>query len=143
MIAVFLFLLLIFELLQQAALLNFMLLLNILEILNIWFSKFWRKNCISLYFWALFSWKLCKAFRTAQCKETRLVKPCLNSDLFFISKTSGTALLETIVFYKLLSSLSQENRKTFPVGLLDTSTTWQPECLSFPRFWTVARQIRK
>ena len=38
-----------------------------------------------------------------------LVKPCLNSDLFFISKTPGTALLlKAIVSYKPLPSLSQE-----------------------------------
>ena len=31
--------------------------------------------------------------------------------------------LETIVTYKALPSLSQENRKTIPSALLDTSTT--------------------
>ena len=53
---------------------------------------------------------MCKAFRIPQCKQPQLVKPCLNPDLFFISKTSGTVLL---VSYKPLPSLSQENRKTF------------------------------
>ena len=52
-----------------------------------------------------------------------LVKQCLNSDLYFMSKTSSTALLETIASNKLLSGLSQENRKTFPPTLVDTSTT--------------------
>ena len=31
--------------------------------------------------------------------------------------------LETIVFYKLIPNLSQENRKTLPSALIDTSTT--------------------
>ena len=70
-----------------------------------------------------FSLKPCKAFRTAQCKQARLVKPCLNSDLYFIFKTFGTALLVTIVFYKPPPSLFQENRKTFPPAPLDASTT--------------------
>ena len=54
-----------------------------------------------------------------------LVKPCLNSDLYSISKTSGAALLEALVSHKRLPSLSQENRKTLPPALLDTSTTLQ------------------
>ena len=103
-------LLLIFELIQQAALVKSMF-LSILKILKISFWTQWRKNCISLDLWALFSWKPCKAFRIAQCKQPRLVKPCLNSDLYFISKTSGTALLETITSYKPLPILSQENKK--------------------------------
>ena len=53
-----------------------------------------------------FSWQRCKVFRIAQCKQPRLGKPYLNSDLYFISKTSGTALLETIVSYKPLPSTS-------------------------------------
>ena len=40
-VVVFLFLLLIFEFIQQAALVNFMLYLNIFRILNISFRKFW------------------------------------------------------------------------------------------------------
>ena len=47
-----------------------------------------------------FSLRPCKAFRIAQCKQPRLVKPCLNCGLHFIFKTSGTALLETIGSYK-------------------------------------------
>ena len=90
-----LLLLLIFELIQQATPINFMLFLIILKILKISFWKFWRKNCISLDLWALFSWKPCKAFRIAQYKQSRLVKPCLNYDLCFISKTSGTAFPQT------------------------------------------------
>ena len=54
-----------------------------------------------------------------------LVKPCLNSDLYSISKTPGAALLEALVSHKRLPSLSQENRKTLPPALLDTSTTLQ------------------
>ena len=50
---------------------------------------------------------------------SELVKPCLSSDLYFVSKISGTALLETIVSYKSLPSLSQENRKTLPPALLE------------------------
>ena len=72
-------LLLIFELIQQAALVNFMLFLNILKILKFSFWTCWGKNGISLDLWDLFSWKPCKAFRIAQCKQPRLLKPCLNS----------------------------------------------------------------
>ena len=114
-------LLLIFELIQQAALVNFMLFLNILKILKFSFWTCWGKNGISLDLWDLFSWKPCKASRIAQCKQPRLLKPCLNSDLYFISKTSGTALIETIVLYKPLYSLSLVNRKTLPPALPDTS----------------------
>ena len=96
---VLLSLLLIFELIQQAALVNFMF-LNILEILKISFWTYWRKNCISLDLWALFSWKPNKAFRMAKCKLPWLVKPSLNFNLYYISKIYGTALLETIVSYK-------------------------------------------
>ena len=72
---VFLCLLLILELIQQAALVNFMLFLNMfLKILKI---SFWRKNCVSFDLWALFSWEPWKALRIAQCKQRRLVKPCL------------------------------------------------------------------
>ena len=42
-----------------------------------------------------FFWKPWKAFRIAQYKQPRLVKPCLNYDPCFISKTSGTAFLQT------------------------------------------------
>ena len=110
LILMVLFLLLIFELIQQAALVNFMLLLIILKILKFSFWTFWGKNGISLDLYDLFSWKPRKAFRIAQCKQPRLVKPCLSSDLYFISTASGTALIEAIVFYKPLYSLSQVNR---------------------------------
>ena len=82
-----------------------------MKIFRLAFWILWRKNCIPLDLRALFSWKPCAAFWIAQCKHRRLVNPCLNSDLYFISKTSGTALLETVVSYKLLPSLSQENKK--------------------------------
>ena len=72
---------LLFELIQQATLVNFTLFLNIFKILKILFWTFWRQNCISLPLWALLSLKPCKAFRIAQCKQLRLVKPCLNFDL--------------------------------------------------------------
>ena len=75
------------------------------------------------WFVSFFSWKRCKGFTTAQCKWPRFVKPCLNSDLYFVSKTFGTALLETTVSYKPHSSLSQENRKTPILVLLERSTT--------------------
>ena len=76
---------------QQDTLVNFMLYLIIFKILKIWFWTFWRKNCIENC-----NWKLPKAFRIAQCKQSRLVKPWLNLDLSFIFKSSGTAILETI-----------------------------------------------
>ena len=68
----------------------------------------------------VFSCKFCEIFKNnfftknLQATASGLVKPFLNCDLYFISKTSGTALLETIVSYKPLPSLSQENRKTLP-----------------------------
>ena len=86
------------------------LLWRVFKVLKISFWTFWRKNCIPLNLWALFIRKLCKAFRTAQCKQPRLVKPCLNSDVYVIFQTFGTALLETTVSYKPLCSISQENR---------------------------------
>ena len=110
MSSVFLPLLLIFESIQQTALMSFVLFLNILKVLKISFSTL--ENCISLDLWTLFYWKLCKAFRIAQCKQQRLVKPCLNSDLYFIFKISGIALLEIIVSEKPLPSLSQEKKKS-------------------------------
>ena len=111
--------------LSSFAMVIFMLFLNILKILKIPFWIFWRKN-ISLDLWSLFSWKPCKAFRIAHCKQPRLLKPCLNSDLYFISKTSSRVLLEKIFCYKPFPSLSQENRKTLLPASLDTSTTRQP-----------------
>ena len=122
MIMTFLSLMLIFELIQLAALVNFMLHLSILKILKISFWTFLKKSCISLDLWANLSWKLYKAFRIAECKQPRLGKPCLISDLYFISKTFCTDLIEAIVSYKLLSSLSQENRKALFPALLGTST---------------------
>ena len=95
----------------------------LLKILKISFWAFSRKNWISLDLWALFSWKLCKAFRIARCKQCQLVKSCLNSDLYLIYKTSGTALLDIITSYKPSLSLSQENGKNLLPALLDTSTT--------------------
>ena len=131
----FLSLLLIFELIQQAALVNFMLFLNILKILKS-FWTFWRKNCISLDLWALFSWKPCKAFKIAQCKQPQLIKPCLNFDLCFISKTSRTALLETIVSYKRKPhpSLSRKTEKTLLPALLDNQQHSRLNVHLFPDF---------
>ena len=82
------------------------------------------KEKIACVLWALFSLKLCKLFRLVQYKRLQVVKPCSNSDLYFILKTSsGRALLETIVSYKSPPSLSQENMKTLSPAPLDTSTT--------------------
>ena len=69
----FLSLLLIFEQIQQIALVNFILYLNIHKILKISFGTFWIKNYIYLVLYA------CK---TAQWKQPRLVKPWF----FFFSK---------------------------------------------------------
>ena len=76
-----------------------------------------NKQKLHISLWALFSLKPYKAFGIAQSKQPRLVKPCLNFDLYFIFKTSGTDLIETIVSYKPLSSPSSENRKSFPQRL--------------------------
>ena len=73
----------------------------------------------------VFSCEFCKIFKNIfitehiQATASGLVKPSLNSDLYLIFKTSGTALLETIVSHKLLPSLSQENKNPSP----STSTT--------------------
>ena len=93
---VFLPLLLISDLIQQTALVNFMLFLKTF-ILNIL-----KENCISLVLWAFISLKLHKDVRRAQCKRPRLVKSLLNFDLNSICKSSGTALLVTKVSYKPL-----------------------------------------
>ena len=94
---VFLFLLLIFELIQQAALVNFILFLNILKILKISFLTCWRKNSISLALGALFSSQTCQTSRIALCKQPQLVKPCL---IFQIQNlwhgfTRGNSFLQT------------------------------------------------
>ena len=102
--------LLIFELIQQAALVNFMLFLNTFKISKILFWTFCRRNLISLNFWSLFSLKLYKAFRIAQCKQPWLVKPGLNFDLNLRFKSSGTISLEAIVSsYTPSLSCPQEN----------------------------------
>ena len=90
---VFLSLFLIFELIQQILLVNFVLFFKHFQnlenhILNI------LKNFISLALWAFFSLKPNKAFRIAQCKQPRLVKPWLNFDINFIFKSTGTALVQ-------------------------------------------------
>ena len=117
-----------FELIMQAALVNF--------ILNFTFWKSWKsefehfdgkianiKNKKSLALRGLFSLKLYQAFKIAQYKQLRLIKLWLNFDLNFIFKSSGTALLETIGYYYFPSNLSQKNRKTLPPAPVDTSTT--------------------
>ena len=92
------------------------------------FSKFIRKHLCQSFFnfikkealVQVFSCEFCEIFTNIFFTEhlrataSELVKPCLNSDLYFISKTSGTALLETKISYKPLPSPSQENRKPFP-----------------------------
>ena len=101
------------------------------------FVKFTRKHLYQSHFnfirketqVQVFSCEFCEIFKnTCFTKHLRatasgLVKPCLNSDLYFTSKTSGTALLEIIVSNKPLPSLSQQNRETLPSALLDTLTT--------------------
>ena len=37
-----------------------------------------------------FSWKPCRVFKIAQCKQSRLVKPCLNSYLYLILNSDQT-----------------------------------------------------
>ena len=88
------------------------------------FVKFTRKHlCQSLFNFSrketlvqVFSCEICEIFKNTFFTEhlrataSGLVKPCLNSDLYLISKSSGTALLETIVSYKPLPILS--HRKT-------------------------------
>ena len=92
-----------------------MFFLNISKNFKILFWMFWRKKYISLDLLPLISLKSCIAFRIAKCKQPRLVKPCLNSDLYFIFTTSGTTLLEAIVSYKPLSqSLPQKWENASP-----------------------------
>ena len=99
------------------------------------FVKFARKHpCQSLFNFIkkdtlvqVFSCEFCEIFKNTffiehlRVTASGLVRPCLNSDLYFISKTSGTALPETVVSYKPITSLSQENRKTLSSALLDTT----------------------
>ena len=96
-----------------------MLFLNIFKILKISFWTFRRKNYISLVLWTLFSLKQCKAFRIAQCKKPRLVKSCLNSDLYFIFlKSLWHSFTWDNSFLQTPPSLSHEYRKTLPLALL-------------------------
>ena len=104
-------LLLIFELIHQATLVNFMFFLNIVKILKVSFWTFWRKICISLDLWALFLWKLCKAFRIVQCKQLRFLKSFKFWSIFHIqnlwySFTRDNSFLQTF------TSLSQKNPST-------------------------------
>ena len=88
-----------------------MLFLNIFKILKISFWTFRRKNCISLVLWTLFSLK--------QCKKPRLVKSCLNSDLYFIFlKSLWHSFTWDNSFLQTPPSLSHEYRKTLPLALL-------------------------
>ena len=100
------------------------------------FIKFTRKNlCQSLLNFIIngtlvqvFSCEFCEIFKNAfftkhlRATASGLVKPCLNSDLYFLSKTFGTAFLETIVSYKPLPTFPQENRKTLLSVLVGTLT---------------------
>ena len=79
---------------------------NFQNLVNLIFNILKEKLHISCLVVSFFL-KRCKTFRIAQCKQPRLVKPCLNFDLCFIFKTSGVALLWTTVSYKLPPSLSQ------------------------------------
>ena len=87
---------------------NFIKKKTLVQVFSCEFCEIFTKNFFTEHLWATTS---------------GLVKPCLNSDLHFISKTSGTAIVETIVSYKPLPCLLQENRKTYPSALRDTSTT--------------------
>ena len=123
MSVVFLSLLLIFRVNSAGCSGDFHVVFKFCKFLKSNLEHFEGKNCTSLDLWAVFSRKPCNVFIIAQCKQPRLVKPFLNSDLCFTSLISGTALLETIVSYKPLHRLSQENRKTLPPALLDRSAT--------------------
>ena len=61
---------------------------------------------MSLTLWFLFSLKPYKAFKIAQCKQPRLVKPRFSFDINFIFKSTSTAreLLKVI----FLSSKEQQ-----------------------------------
>ena len=102
---VLLFLLLIFEVYQQGALVNFML----------HFEQFGREVDL----WSLFSLKPYKAFGIAQRKKPWLVKPglCLN----FRFKFSGTLFLENRA--SSYFPPATRTRKIFSPELLDTSKT--------------------
>ena len=90
------------------------------------FVKFTRKHlCQSLFNFirkeTLVQVFSCEIFKNTFFTEhlwattSGLVKPCLNSDLYLISKSSGTALLEAIVSYKPLPILShRKTEKLFP-----------------------------
>ena len=109
MSVVVLSLVLIFELIQQVALLSFLLHLSIFKILKIRFWTFWRKNCISIALWVLFSSKPYQAFRTAPWKQPRLVKPWLHFDQNLILKSAVTVLLGFLLTH--FKSLPEEQEK--------------------------------
>ena len=79
------------------------------------FFNFIKKETLVLVFSCEFYEIFKSTFFTERLRATAsgLVQPCLNSDLVFISKTSGTASLETIVSYKPLPSLTGK-QKPFP-----------------------------
>ena len=112
-------LLLIFEMIQQAALVKFMYFLSISKISEKRHFEHYEREIdspCSLFFFFL---KSHKAFRIAPCKQSWLnfVKTRLNFDLSFEFKSSGTVLLEIIVSSN--NPIPQENTHPAP---LETST---------------------
>ena len=108
-------LLLVFELIQQASLVNFMLYLNIFRI---WKILFWRKYCT--YISCLVS------FHNSTAQTATISKAMIKFwPEFHVLKSSDT----TLQLYNFLiltlprPSLSQQNRKALPPAPLDTSTT--------------------
>ena len=94
------------------------------------------------YLVGAFSLKFYTAFIIVQLKQPRLVKAWLNFDLNFIFKSSGTALLKTIVSYQTPPSFSQENRKTLLPAPQYTLTA-AFVCISYPQCWTEIGKSKK
>ena len=119
------------------------------------FVKFTRKHlCQSLFNFIrketlvqVFSCEICEIFKNTfftehlRATSSGLVKPCLNSDLYLISKSSGTALLETIVSYKPLPILS--HRKTEKLLPQHFQINQQQKSLNVYLFLDFELQLRK
>ena len=131
MSVVLFFQLLFFKLIQQAALVNFMLLLNIWKISKISFWTFWKGKWLSVALCALYTLKLYKAFRIVQCKSSWLVKPWLNFGLNFRFKSfsSFTEELKKWSKIKLATVMVKRFDKSLPPSY-HSSHFWLLFCFS-------------
>ena len=99
-----------FELIEQVALVDFLLYLNIFKILRISFSTFWIA-CLVL--WTLFSLKPCKAFSIVQ--TAMISKAMISPALLDTSTTASLCIFSSIM------DCSLANQKN---SIMDWSKYW-------------------